>query len=115
MKNRSQELKALISQLGDEHQRAVVDYATFLVQRYKIQIPVETGLKPVAIARPESESVIAAINRLKKTYYMLDTDGLLDETSSLMGQHILHGQEASTVINELQSLFETKYKHYLHR
>jgi hypothetical protein len=46
---------------------------------------------------------------------MLDTDGLLDETSSLMGQHILHGREASTVINELQSLFEAKYKNYLNQ
>ena len=115
MKNRSRELDALMSQLGDEHQRAVVDYATFLVQQYNIQTQVEAGLEPTAIARPESESVIAAIKRLKKTYYMLDTDNLLDETSSLMGQHILRGREASAVINELQSLFEAKFKKYLHQ
>ena len=115
MKNRSRELDALMSQLSDEHQQAVVDYTTFLAQQYKIKTPAEADLKPIAIARPEPESVIAAIKRLKKTYYMLDTDGLLDETSSLMGQHILRGREASKVINELQSLFEAKYKKYLHR
>jgi len=113
MKKQSRELDALMSQLGEDHQRTVVDFATFLVQQYNIQTPLEEGLAPAAIARPEEESVIAAIKRLKKTYYMLDTDGLLDETSSLMGQHILRGREASAVINELQSLFEAKYKKYL--
>ena len=115
MKKQRRELDALMSQLGDEHQRAVVDFAAFLVQQYNIQTPVEAGLEPAAIARPEEESVIAAIKRLKETFYMLDTDSLLDETSSLMGQHILRGREASAVINELQSLFEAKYKKYLHQ
>jgi len=115
MKNRNRELDALMTQLGDGHRQAVVDYATFLVQQYKIKTPVETGLEPVAIARPEQETVIAAIKRLKQTYYMLDTDNLLDETSSLMGQHILRGREASAVIDELQSMFEANYEKYLHR
>jgi hypothetical protein len=115
MKNRNRELDTLMSQLGDEHQQALIDYATFLVQQYNIQTPVEVGLKPAAIARPEQESVIAAIKRLKQTYYMLDTDNLLDETSSLMGQHILRGREALEVIDELQSMFEAKYKNYLLR
>lgn len=104
-----------MSQLGDEHRRAVVDYATFLVQQYNIENPVEAGLKPKAIGRPDNETVIAAIKRLKKTYYMLESESLLDETSSLMGQHVLRGREASVVINELQSLFEAKYEKYLHQ
>ena len=104
-----------MSQLGDEHRRAVVDYATFLVQQYNIENSVEAGLKPKAIGRPDSETVIAAIKRLKETYYMLESDSLLDETSSLMGQHVLRGREASVVINELQSLFEAKYEKYLHQ
>jgi hypothetical protein len=66
MKNINRELKALMSRLGDEHQQAVVDYATFLVQQYDIQTPIEAGLEPEAIARPERETVIAAIKRLKK-------------------------------------------------
>ena len=44
---------------------------------------------------------------------MLDSDELLDGTSSLMGQHILRGREASAVINELQSMFQEKYEKYL--
>lgn len=113
MKNRNRELDKLMSQLGSEHRQAVVDYATFLVHRYRIKTPVKAGLKPKDITRPEQESVIAAIKRLKKTYYMLDTDLLLDETSSLMGQHILRGREAPIVIDELQTMFQAKFQEYL--
>ena len=102
-----------MSHLDGKHQQAVVDYATFLVQQYKIQTPLEAGLKPKVIARPEQETVIGAIKRLKITYYMIDSDTLLDETSSLMGHHILRGREASAVINELQSIFQVKYEKYL--
>lgn len=87
MKNISRERNALVSRLGDEHQQAVVDYATFLVQQYNMQTPVEGGLEPEAIVRSERETVIAAIKRLKKSYYLLDSGVLLDRTSSLMGQH----------------------------
>lgn len=115
MKNRSREVKSLMSQLDPEHQQSVVDYATFLVQQYNIKTPVKGDLQPENLTRPEQETVITAIKRLKKTYYMLDTDLLLDETSSLMGQHILRGREAIAVINELQSLFQAKYEEYLGR
>jgi hypothetical protein len=113
MKNISRELKALMSRLGDEHQQAATDYATFLVQQYNFQTPVEGGLEPEAIVRLERETVIAAIKRLKNTYYMLDSDEQLDGTSSLMGQHILRGREAPTVIKELQSMFQEKHEKYL--
>jgi len=113
MKNICRELNVLMSRLGDEHQQAVVDYATFLVQQYNMQTPVEGGLEPEAIVRPERETVITAIKRLKKTNYMLDSDELLDGISSLMGQHILPGREASEVINQLQSMFQEKNEKYL--
>jgi len=44
---------------------------------------------------------------------MLDSDVLLDGTSSLMGQHILRGRESSAVTKELQSMFKVKYEKYL--
>jgi len=70
-------------------------------------------LKPESIERPQQETVIAAIKRLKKTYYMLDTDTMLNQTSALMRQHILKGREASAVIDELQSIFHDQYKQYI--
>ncbi len=113
--NQTQKIKRLLSQLDEAHQQAVFDYATFLVKQYSIDKTRETDRKPTAIERPERETVIAAIKRLKKTYPMLDTDIMLNETSALMGQHILKGREAPDVIDELQSMFQAQYEQYLDR
>jgi chitinase len=113
--NQFQKIKQLLSQLDEQHQQTVLDYATYLVQQYGIDKHRETGLEPAAIERPKQETVIAAIKRLKKTYTMLDTDIMLSETSALMGQHILKGRAASAVIDELQSIFRTRYEQYLNR
>jgi hypothetical protein len=113
MKSKLREIKLLLAELDDDHQQAIVDYATFLVQKYKTDNSGARDLKPESIERPGQETVIAAIKRLKKTYYMLDTDSMLSQTSALMGQHILKGREASDVIDELQSIFQTQYKQYL--
>ena len=115
MKSKFREIKLLLAQLGDDHQQSIIDYANFLVQKYKTDNSGARGLKPESIERPGQETVIAAIKRLKKTYYMLDTDSMLSQTSALMGQHILKGREASDVIDELQSIFQTQYKQYLNR
>ena len=113
MKNKLREIKLLLAQLDADHQQAIVDYANFLVQRYKTDNSGARDLKPESIERPEQETVIAAIKRLKKTYYMLDTDIILNQTSALMGQHILKGREAPDVIDELQSIFQAQYEQYL--
>lgn len=115
MKNKLREIKLLLAQLHDSHQQAVVDYADFLVQRYKVESAGDRDLKLESIERPVQETVIAAIKRLKKTYYMLDTDIILDQTSALMGQHILKGREAPDVIDELQSIFQAQYEQYLNQ
>jgi ABC-type uncharacterized transport system involved in gliding motility auxiliary subunit len=115
MKNRLQQLETLMSSLDVEHQQAVVDYATFIVQQYKIHPTEDTKQEPESIARPAAETVIAAIKRMKKTYYMLDPGILLNQTSALMGQHIMQGREASAVIDELESTFQTQYEKYLQR
>jgi len=113
MKNKLGEIKQLFSKLDEEHRQAIIDYATFLVQRYGAKGTTGMDLKPEPIERPQQETVIAAIKRLKKTYYMLDTDTMLDQTSVLMGQHILKGREASAVIDELQSIFQDQYRQYI--
>jgi hypothetical protein len=113
MKNKLREIKLLLARLDEDHQQAIVDYANFLVQRYNVEDSRDRDLKPESIERPRQESVIAAIKRLKKTYYMLETDTILNETSALMGQHILKGREASDVIDELQSIFQAQYEQYL--
>ena len=115
MGSKFRKLESLMAVLSPAHQQSVIDYASFLSAQKQTEAVTHVLLDPEPIERPDDESVVAAIKRLKKTYYMLDTDLLLDETSSLMGQHILRGREAIAVIDELQSLFQAKYEEYLGR
>ena len=98
--------------LPPSQQQSVIDYASFLSAQNQAEVPFHEPLEPELIERPDEESVVAAIKRLKKTYYMLDTDSLLNQASSLMGQHILHGREAFLVIDDLEALFKASYEEY---
>ncbi|MBK1703532.1 hypothetical protein CKO40_02915 [Halochromatium glycolicum] len=60
--------------------------------------------------RPQDESVIAAIKRLRRVYPMLDPGEMLHETSSLMAAHVLQGRDAGAVIDELEYLFSAHYE-----
>jgi hypothetical protein len=64
---------------------------------------------PLVEPRPAQESVVAGIRRLRRTYPMLDTGEMLNEASSLMAAHVLHGRPASAVIDELEALFAERF------
>lgn len=69
-------------------------------------------LEPASIPRPREETVIGAIKRLSHKYYMLDRSAMLNDTSSLMGTHVLQGRPAGKVIDELEELFARYYAEY---
>ncbi len=112
MKRRVKQLQTLMSQLSAEQQQSVIDFAEFLTQRKNQVVTDSVRRTPENIERPAEESVVEAIKRLKQTYHMLDTSDLLNQASALMGQHILQGREASSVIDDLQALFQTSYEAY---
>jgi hypothetical protein len=90
-------------------------FAEFLATRKSTESvePIETTpLEPKPIDRPREESVVKAIKRLTERYYMLQREKLLDETSSLMMSHIMHGRSAPEVIDDLEALFERHYQDY---
>jgi hypothetical protein len=64
---------------------------------------------PKSIPRPDHETVVAAIKRLSQTYFMLDKKEMLGVTSDMVMQHILHGRDASDVIDELEAMFRQHY------
>jgi len=68
--------------------------------------------EPVSIPRPQEESVVGAIKRLSRKFYMLDRSTMLNDTSSLMGVHVLQGRPAGEVIDELEDLFARHYTEY---
>lgn len=66
--------------------------------------------EPIHESRPEDESPVAAIRRLRRVYPMLDPSELLHETSSLMASHLLQGRAVVEVIDELEALFDARYR-----
>jgi hypothetical protein len=43
---------------------------------------------------------------------MLDRSAMLNDTSTLMGAHVLQGRSASVVVDELEALFARHYAKY---
>ncbi|MES9966842.1 MAG: Crp/Fnr family transcriptional regulator [Sedimenticola sp.] len=103
-------LLKLFSALDEQARENLVAFAEFLAQREQAVEETTRIVEPLAIPRPEEESVIAAIKRLSETYPMLDRSTLFHETSSLMTSHVMQGREATEVIDELELLFQGKYQ-----
>lgn len=100
-------LREILAGLPAAQAQALLDYAEFLAARYVA--PAEVT-EPLDIPRPDQESVIKAIRRLGATYPMVDRSKMLNETSVLMTQHVIHGREAAEVIDELEVLFRRYYE-----
>lgn len=108
MPNKSgKRLLAILDDLPEAQVTALLDYAEYLAARHAGP---RTHTEPLEIPRPEQESVIKAIKRLGATYPMLDRSKMLNETSVLMTQHVIHGRDAVEVIDELEVLFRRHYE-----
>jgi predicted transcriptional regulator len=94
--------------LSEQDQKTLLDLAEFLQSR--VTEEVQQIPEPQFVHRPRGESVVKAIRRLSKSYYMLDKPIMLNETSTLMAQHVMQGRPAEEVIDELERLFEDQYQ-----
>ena len=105
-------LLRLFRQLGAAERQSLLDFAEFLAMREAQQAtqPPAADPRPTTIPRPPSESVVAAIRRLSKTFPMLDGEALLHETSALMTAHVMQGRPAADVIDELEAVFRRHYR-----
>ncbi len=99
----------LYRKLPQQDQKTLVDLAEFLVAKCAKQTTA-TIPEPEKIPRSQDESVVKAIKRLSASYFMLDKSAVLNETSSLMAQHVMQGRPATQVIDELEELFKTHYQ-----
>jgi hypothetical protein len=113
MNSEAQRLAKLLQSLSAEDRKTLLDFATFLQQREQQPAAIAPVLvAPTLTARPQDESVVAAIRRLKQSYSMLASDELLHETADLMSEHLLKGKAAAEVIDQLEQLFADKYARY---
>lgn len=99
--------------VGD--QASLLAFAEFLYGRAGGVAPVRIEREPapipdpVAIPRPDAESVVKAVKRLAQTYPMLDKSKMLNDTSTLVMQHVIQGRDAAEVIDELEIVFQRHY------
>ncbi len=101
-------LFSLYRELPDDRRDELLRFAEYLHERFSVSSAVSAEIQ--SIPRPENESVIKAMKRLRATYPMLDAAILLDQASALMSQHVMQGREAKTVIDDLEVLFRQRYE-----
>ena len=106
----SRRLAEIAGRLPEEQQRTLLQFAEFLLAQVPEAAEDAPLPEPKDIPRPEQESVIKAMRRLSETYFMLERGPLLNETSALMAQHVMHGRSAVEVIDELEIVFSRHYE-----
>ena len=107
----SKELINLYESMDDERKLSLCDFADFL---YAKAGPVVKEIPPPEdIQRPQEETVVGAVKRLKLTYHMIESMSVFSAASVLMTDHMVKGRDVVEVINEMEVLFEDEYNKLL--
>lgn len=104
----SVQLISLFESLDDERKQTLSDFADFLLVKYGAvnrEVP-----PPNIIERPEKETVVGAVKRLKATYHMVESMAVFSAASALMTDHMVKGRDLVEVIDEMETLFSDEYK-----
>ena len=100
---------AVFKKLPASDRESLQAFGEFLLSRQGERSPQDIP-EPQHIPRGENESVVAALKRLSASYPMLDKPQLLNESSTLMTQHVMQGRDVNEVIDELEALFARFYQ-----
>jgi len=111
MKRDARALNKIFDSLDKARQDSLFDFAEFLQSKGGL-VKTELG-EPIAIPRPESETVVGAIKRMKESYPMIDSMKVFAVASNLMTDHMVKGRDAMEVIEEIENLFEETYRKML--
>ena len=107
----SKALTELYESLDDERKQSLCDFADFLYAR--AEPVVKEVPPPEPIPRPEEETVVGAIKRLKSKYHMVESMSVFSRASSLMTDHMVSGRDVVEVIDEMEALFDEAYNNLL--
>ena len=110
-----QQLTEVFRQLTAADQLTLLAFAEFLASRSPAGAVVASREPvvipaPEAIERPAGESVVGALKRLSKTYFMLDKTETLGATSDLVASNIMQGTDPVEVIDQLEAIFRSLYE-----
>ncbi|VAW50297.1 hypothetical protein MNBD_GAMMA06-653 [hydrothermal vent metagenome] len=103
----SADLVELYEAMDDERKRSLCDFSDFLYAKadpISKEIPV-----PEDIVRPETETVVGAVKRLKTKYHMVESMSVFSAASALMTDHMVKGRDVIEVIDEMEVLFDDAY------
>ena len=107
----SKKLIELYESLDEERQRSLSDFADFLLAKsgpVLKEVP-----QPEDILRPEKETVVGAVKRLKLKYHMVESMSVFSAASTLMTDHMVKGRDVVEVIDEMETLFSDEYNKLL--
>jgi hypothetical protein len=107
----SKALTELYESLDEERKQSLCDFADFLYA--KADPVVKEVPPPEEIPRPEEETVVGAIKRLKSKYHMVESMSVFSKASSLMTDHMVSGRDVIEVIDEMEALFDDAYNNLL--
>jgi hypothetical protein len=97
----------LYESLDEERQQSLSDFADFLLAKSG---PVLKEIPPPEdIPRPEKETVVGAVKRLKLKYHMVESMSVFSAASALMTDHMVKGRDAVEVVDEMEGLFHDAY------
>ena len=108
MKRDGKALVDLFNTLDQDLQQSLFDYAEFL--QSKASAGSRQIIEPIDIPRPDNETVVGAIKRMKQAYPMIDSMEVFAVASNLMTDHMVQGRDAEEVSNEIEALFEDTYR-----
>ncbi len=115
MSNDQKKIASIYRELDANAKSSLLDFAEFLLSRSKSESASDTASKlqvPVSEPVPESETVIAALKRMRRVYPMLETEGLFNEASSLVSSNLIGGRPSREVVVEIELLFAKYYRKY---
>jgi len=107
MSSKTKSLIEIFESLDAQRQNSLFEFAEFL--QSKGNLVVKEIVPPVEIPRPDKETVVGAIKRLKQTYPMIDSMKVFASASELMTDHMVKGRDAVEVIDEMEKIFEDFY------
>ena len=107
----SKTLVELYEAMDDERKRSLCDFADFL---YAQAEPIGKEIPPPEdVPRPETETVVGAVKRLKTKSHMVESMTVFSSASALMTDHMVKGRDVVEVIDEMELLFEDAYNKLL--
>ncbi|MBF0447719.1 MAG: hypothetical protein HQL67_05915 [Magnetococcales bacterium] len=99
-------------QLAEAERLTLTQFAEFLLARQGDK-PQPVAREPLNLPRPDRESAVKALKRLKKNYPMIDADmGLLDDAARLLMEKV-YGTPDDQVIEKMEALFSARYQDWL--